>query len=155
MEIRAIRSLHKDQWHALRSRCIRLITQHGDQRITVEALNHIQSITEQQLSEEGTLLVVAIDRPHQGKSRLAGLSFVRHYGEQACLIVVHPSYRNQQIGTQLMSEQVSRLGYLTCSVALDNLVSLQMCFQAGLTAHRLIEGPTGKPTLAFEYDPRR
>ncbi|OPA80862.1 hypothetical protein BVG16_00485 [Paenibacillus selenitireducens] len=155
MEIRAIRSLQTDQWNVLRSQCLRFITQHGDQRITADAMIQLESVTEQQLLETGTQLLLAIERVPIGKPRLIGVSFVRHYGEQTCLIVVHPTWRGMHLGTQLMSEQISYLGYLTCQVALDNISSLRMCFQAGLTAHRLTEGPTGKPTLAFEYDARR
>jgi hypothetical protein len=37
----------------------------------------------------------------------------------------------------------------SCTVALDNVPSLKMCFRAGLYAVELFTGPTGKPTLRF------
>ena len=155
MDIRVIRSPHEEKWPVLRAKFVQFIINAGDQRITTDALKQLESLPVRGLQEEGTQLLIATERTSRAKARLIGLSFVEDFGNTTCLVVVHPEFRGNHIGTMLMREQISRLGSLTCYVAIDNLSSLHMCFQAGLIAHHLMEGPTGKPTLAFEYDARR
>ena len=155
MDIRVIHSPQEDKWPMLRNKFTQFIIHAGDQRITVDAMKQLESLPFRGLQADGTQLVIATERTPRAKARLIGLSFVEDYGDTTCLVVVHPDYRGQSIGTKLLREQICRLGNLSCSVAMDNLSSLHMCFQAGLTAYTLIEGPTGKPTLAFEYDARR
>jgi len=155
VDIRVIRSPQKIKWPLLRTKFVQFIIYAGEQHITVDALKQLESLPVSGLQEDGTQLLIATERTPSAKARLIGLSFVENFGDTTCLVVVHPDYRGQSIGTQLLREQINRLGNLSCSVAMDNLSSLHMCFQAGLTAYTLIEGPTGKPTLAFEYDARR
>ncbi|WP_152394670.1 GNAT family N-acetyltransferase [Paenibacillus guangzhouensis] len=155
VDIRVIRSPQEDKWPVLRAKFTQFIINAGDQRITVDAIKQFGSLSLSGLQADGTQLIIATERTLRAKARLIGLAFVENYGDTTCLVVVHPDYRGQRIGTKLLQEQINQLGNLTCTVAMDNLSSLHMCFQAGLTAYTLIEGPTGKPTLAFEYDARR
>ncbi|MFD1908306.1 hypothetical protein ACFTAO_12265 [Paenibacillus rhizoplanae] len=94
----------------------------------------------------GVSLLVATLRGQNGR-QLAGVSFVSGFGKEACVVAVHPLYRNKHTGTALLTAQLERLGQLECHVACDNAASLKMCFNSGLAAVDLINGPTGKPTL--------
>lgn len=155
MEYRVIRLLQEEKWRKLQDRCLRFLLAYGDQRITKEALELFESLSAKQLQQADNQLALAIHRPHSGPFQLRGVSYVQQYGLECCIIVVHPDARGQGIGTMLMMQHIEQLGSLSCQVAVDNLSSLSMCFQAGLTAHRIFTGPTGKPTLAFDYIARR
>ncbi|GGF85811.1 hypothetical protein GCM10010912_33880 [Paenibacillus albidus] len=126
--------------------------EHGDRRLTHRGCKVLAGLTPSQLALPGTSLLVATVRGQQGR-QLAGVSFVSDYGKTACLVAVHPLYRNRRTGTSLMSAQLERLGRLECCVAADNIPSLKMCFNAGLAAVSLTIGPTGKATLLLRSLP--
>ncbi|MCQ6558568.1 GNAT family N-acetyltransferase [Paenibacillus mendelii] len=83
--------------------------------------------------------------------KLAGFAFAADAGERACIVVVRPEMRGRGVGSALLSQLRQHYGHLSCSVAADNPASMQMCFRAGMTAVGMHRGPTGKPTLRFEF----
>lgn len=117
-------------------------------RINRNALRQLAVLTPEQLSSPGSSLLCAYLRTEQGL-RIAGFCLALNYGEEACIVVVRPLYRGRRLGARLLSAQLKQLRRLTCSVAADNMASLKTCFGAGLVAHEMTTGPTGKPTLVF------
>lgn len=146
MQISSIYDTDIRQWKSRLAGLLEFIREHGERRITNQACKVLARLTPEQLSEPGVSLLVATVRGQQGR-QLAGVCFVSRFGEEACLIAVHPFYRDRHIGTSLMAAQLERLGRLECCVACDNTASLKMCFNNGLVAVQLTSGPTGKPTL--------
>ncbi|CAH0117764.1 hypothetical protein PAE9249_00225 [Paenibacillus sp. CECT 9249] len=152
MKIRVIEPGNADKWPKLKQMLLRFVTKYGDGRITTDAFDRLAKLAPEHLRRRGTQIVtatVSVD----GKKRLVGFSFVSDFGRETCIVIVHPDYRKQEIGTKLLLEQTSRLGQLMCQVALDNAASIQMCFKAGLVAAHMSDGPTGKPTFHFESRP--
>ncbi|MBW4084170.1 GNAT family N-acetyltransferase [Paenibacillus sp. S150] len=125
---------------------LEFLRKYGEQRITLRGCRVLSRLTPEQLSQPGASLLVATVRGQNGR-QLAGVSFVSGFGKEACLVAVHPLYRNRHTGTALLTAQLERLGSLECAVASDNAASLKMCFNTGLVAVALTSGPTGKPTL--------
>ncbi|AWV32772.1 GNAT family N-acetyltransferase [Paenibacillus sp. FSL R7-0048] len=146
MQISSIYDTNAKQWKSRLAGLLEFIRAHGEKRITNQACKVLARLTPDQLSEPGISLLVATVRGQNGR-QLAGVSFVSGFGAEACLVAVHPFYRNRHTGTALMAAQLKRLGHLQCSVACDNTASLKMCFNIGLAADTLTTGPTGKPTL--------
>lgn len=146
MQISSIYDTDVRQWKSRLAGLLEFIREHGERRITNQACKVLARLTPEQLSEPGVSLLVATVRGQNGR-QLAGVSFVSRFGEEACLVAVHPLYRNRHTGSSLMAAQLQRLGRLKCSVACDNTASLKMCFNIGLVAVALTSGPTGKPTL--------
>jgi GNAT superfamily N-acetyltransferase len=146
MQISSIYDCNPEQWNGKLSGLLEFLREHGERRITLRGCRVLARLTPEQLGLPGTSLLVATVRGQNGR-QLAGVSFVSGFGEEACLVAVHPLYRSRHIGTALLTKQLERLGRLTCSVAADNTSSLKMCFNTGLAAVGLTTGPTGKPTL--------
>ncbi|AIQ34826.1 hypothetical protein R50345_09505 [Paenibacillus sp. FSL R5-0345] len=146
MQISSIYDTDAKKWKSRLTGLLEFIREHGERRITNQACKVLAKLTPDQLSEPGVSLLVATVRGQNGR-QIAGVSFVSGFGEEACLVTVHPLYRNKHTGTALMTAQLKRLGRLECSVASDNTASLKMCFNVGLAAVALTSGPTGKPTL--------
>lgn len=146
MQISSIYDSNPRQWNARLAGLLDFLREYGEQRITLRGCRVLARLTPEQLAEPGVSLLVATVRGQTGR-QLAGVSFVSGFGQEACLVAVHPLYRNRHIGTALLSAQHQRLGRLECSVASDNTPSLKMCFNSGLAAVGLHTGPTGKPTL--------
>jgi hypothetical protein len=146
MQISSIYDTDARQWKSRLTGLLEFLREHGERRIANHACKVLARLTPDQLSEPGVSLLVATVRGQNGR-QLAGVSFVSGFGEEVCLVAVHPLYRNKHTGTALMAAQLRRLGRLECSVASDNTASLKMCFNIGLTAVTLTSDPTGKPTL--------
>lgn len=146
MQISSIYDSSPGQWNSRLAGLLEFLREYGEQRITLRACRMLARLTPEQLAEPGVSLLVATVRGQSGR-QLAGVSFVSGYGKEACLVAVHPLYRNRHTGTALLSGQLERLGRLECNVATDNTASLKMCFNSGLAAVALKSGPTGKPTL--------
>lgn len=146
MQISSIYDSNPRQWNARLAGLLDFLREYGEQRITLRGCRVLARLTPEQLAKPGVSLLIATVRGQTGR-QLAGVSFVSGYGKEACLVAVHPLYRNKHTGTALLSAQLRRLGSLECSVASDNIPSLKMCFNSGLAAVGLITGPTGKPTL--------
>ncbi|USB32399.1 GNAT family N-acetyltransferase [Paenibacillus sp. YPG26] len=153
MEITLVVPDQVNSWSRMHSSILGFIRKYGGQRITRDAYRQIQKLTPVTLRQPGCALFIATVHTEDG-TRLAGLSLVAGYGDQAGIVVVHPLYRGRHIGTKLLQAQQLQMGRLSCRVALDNPSSLKMCFNAGLSARRMVLGPTGKPTLVLEDDLR-
>lgn len=153
MQITSLDTVTQPEWNKYHEQSIHFIKKHSRKRITTEAFRHFAELTYPELLLPGTSILIATVRGDRGPT-LAGVCFVSGYGEQTCLIVVHPFYRGRHLGTSLLSSQLTKLGRLCCNVALDNVQSLQMCFHAGLTADSLHLGPTGKPSLKLHREIR-
>lgn len=146
MQISSIYDTESRQWKSRLAGLLEFIREHGERRITHHGCKVLARLTPDQLSKPGVSLLAATVRGQNGR-QLAGVSFVSGFGEDACIVAVHPLYRNKHIGAALLATQLERLGRLECNVASDNTASLKMCFNAGLAAVQLNIGPTGKPTL--------
>lgn len=146
MRISSIYDSNARQWNSRLAGLLEFLRNYGEQRITLRGCRMLARLTPDQLALPGVSLLVATVRGQNGR-QLAGVSFVSGFGQEACLVAVHPLYRNRRTGTALMTEQLKRLGHLECYVASDNAASLKMCFNAGLVAVALTSGPTGKSTL--------
>lgn len=147
--ISSVHDLPARSWLLRRRQLLFLARSAGGMRITRNGLRQLAALTPEQLTLPGSSLLCAHVRTEQG-TRLAGFCLVLNYGEDACLVVVRPLYRGHRLGTKLLSAQLEQLTRLTCNVAADNMPSLKMCFHAGLTAHSIVTGPTGKPTFIFQ-----
>ncbi|WP_379164461.1 N-acetyltransferase [Paenibacillus sp. sgz5001063] len=146
MQISSIYDSDPKQWHIRLAGLLEFLREHGDRRLTLRGCKVLARLTPEHLAQPGVSLLVATVRGQNGR-QLAGVSFVSGFGKDACLVAVHPLYRNRRTGTALLSAQLERLGSLECAVACDNTASLKMCFNSGFVAVALTEGPTGKPTL--------
>lgn len=149
MQISSLNTLTERQWQKQHQSVIDFIKNYGDKRITWDSYRRCSRLSRDTLQHPGESLLIATVRGDRGRT-LAGVSYISRFGEDVCLIVVHPLYRKRHVGTTLLSSQLATLGRLNCHVALDNISSLKMCFNAGLTGHSLMVGPTGKPTLKLE-----
>jgi GNAT superfamily N-acetyltransferase len=139
-----IRQLSPQSIGQVRSLLLRFIRKYGDHRITGTARQWIRAATPESLQQAGNQIAVAVkDRS------LVGLSAFSDYGLDQSFIVIHPSYRNQDLGKQLIQFHIDSLGKVYGKVANDNIPSMKMCFGNGLIAFKLTTGPTGKPTLWF------
>jgi GNAT superfamily N-acetyltransferase len=137
-----IKALGPGQIAAKKTQLLKFIHDHGERRITRAAVQWLMQADARELCQPGTLILAAAQ-----EGKLVGLCGVADYGNKAAFVVVDRRRRGRGIGQRLMSEQLKRLGKLSCNVAIDNLASIRMCFQAGLVAVRLFTGETGKPTL--------
>ncbi|OAB31995.1 hypothetical protein PMSD_17755 [Paenibacillus macquariensis subsp. defensor] len=153
MQITSLSTVSQREWQRLHDQSVLFVKKYSGKRITTDGFRHFAELTYTDLLRSDVSFLIATVRGDLGPT-LAGVSFISGYGEQTCLIVVHPLYRGRHIGTSLMSSQLTRLGELSCNVALDNVHSLQMCFNAGLTAGSLHIGPTGKPSLKLHGEIR-
>ncbi|WP_068619928.1 GNAT family N-acetyltransferase [Paenibacillus tuaregi] len=136
-------------WSRLHSSLLAFTRKYGAGRITQEAYRKLQKLTPAAMRLPGCAVFIATVCTEDGP-RLAGLSLVTAYGDDTSIVVVHPLYRGRQIGARLLKAQLAEMGRIRCRVALDNVPSLKMCFNAGLKAGQMIQGPTGKPTLVLE-----
>ncbi|WP_151735466.1 N-acetyltransferase [Paenibacillus tengchongensis] len=153
MQISSVYDCGPEQWKQKLSGLLEFLKEHGEQRLTLRGCRVLARLTPEQLGSPGVSLLVATVRGQNGR-QLAGVSFVSGYGKDACLVAVHPLYRNRRTGTALLSAQLRRLGRLECQVACDNPASLKMCFNSGLAAVDLLTGKTGKPTLLLRPLPQ-
>ncbi|SFE22392.1 Acetyltransferase (GNAT) family protein [Paenibacillus catalpae] len=138
--------LTPEQWAKERKRLIDFAVRFGEKRLTVTAIHSLRRLPPELLSASDTVIAVA----RQG-SRIVGLGYAAEAGEKSCIIVTHPEARGLGIGFAVMEAIMSRLGRLTCQVALDNVPSLTLFFRLGMKAVSMSTGPTGKPTLRFEW----
>lgn len=127
-----------------RGTLLRFAEKFGDGRITRTAMHWLHNVSPAQLEQPEDVIVVALE-----EGTIIGLGCAAGRGDHSSFIVVHPQYRGRQVGQKLLATIKEQTGKLTCTVAVDNIPSLTMCFRAGLHAVDLFEGPTGKPTLKF------
>lgn len=146
MEISCLSLSSPEEWPHARQQCSEFFRRYSNKRLTREGYQRLASLSYDELLQPGTSIVAATVRGDIGRIPV-GICFAADYGESACMIAVHPLYRNRQIGSSLIRSQLSRFGRLRCKVAADHTASLQMCFHAGMQAIALEQGLTGKPTL--------
>jgi GNAT superfamily N-acetyltransferase len=146
VEISCLSLSSPDEWQYAREQCSEFFRRYSNKRLTREGYQRLASLSYDELLQPGTSIMAATVRSDIGRIPV-GICFAADYGEGACMIAVHPLYRNRHIGSSLIRSQLSRFGRLRCKVAADHFASLQMCFHAGLQAIALEQGPTGKPTL--------
>ncbi|CAM3315947.1 GNAT family N-acetyltransferase [Paenibacillus lupini] len=138
--------LTPEQWVLERKRLIEFAVRFGEKRLTVAAIHSLRRLSPDLLTGDGAVIAVA-----KVGSRIVGLGFAAEAGEQSCIIVTHPEARGIGIGFAVMNAMMQKLGKLTCQVALDNVPSLTLFFRLGMKAVAISTGPTGKPTLRFEW----
>lgn len=147
--ITACRLLTPEQWEEQRFQLLRFVRRHAERRITDAAWRRLLNTGKHKLSQPGTALATAYT--HGGVP--AAVAYAENFGEDACLVVVHPALRRRGIGRNLLRILAVHCGKLTCRVAADNPASLAMCFAADFVAVDLGIGPTGKSTLHFRWQP--
>ncbi|MGO4107964.1 GNAT family N-acetyltransferase [Paenibacillus sp. YAF4_2] len=140
--------LTPEQWVLERKRLIEFAVRFGEKRLTVAAIHSLRRLSPDLLAKGSDGAVIAVARLG---SRIVGLGFAAEAGEQSCIIVTHPEARGIGIGFAVMNAMMQQLGKLTCQVALDNVPSLTLFFRLGMKAVAISTGPTGKPTLRFEW----
>ncbi|MFE0555594.1 GNAT family N-acetyltransferase [Paenibacillus sp. NPDC058910] len=148
MEISSLSLSSPEEWPHARQQCSDFFRRYGNKRLTREGYQCLVSLSYEGLLQPGTSIMAATVRSDIGRIPV-GICFAADYGEGACMIAVHPLYRNRHIGSSLIRSQLSKFGRLRCKVAADHSASLQMCFHAGLKAIALEQGPTSKPTLVM------
>ncbi|MDR9857989.1 GNAT family N-acetyltransferase [Paenibacillus sp. VCA1] len=139
----------RGDWNRQHARVLRFLFEHGGKCLMREDYLLFARVTEPELREPGTSLLLATVRG-EGGPVLAGVSFVAGYGKEAFLIAVHPLYRRKGIGSALLKAQLERLGQLECRAGLDRIPFIGLCFKAGLTAFSLSQAPAGRKLLHFE-----
>jgi ribosomal protein S18 acetylase RimI-like enzyme len=144
-----VKALQPAQLDKYRAALLRFIGMYGDRRITGKAIRWLQQVSSEQMGKPGNLIVVALEN-----GQWIGIGCAAEHGAHTSFIVIHPRYRGRSVGASLIRELSDRLGEFTCTVAADNMASLKMCFNAGLHAVDVFEGPTGKATLKFNH-PRK
>jgi GNAT superfamily N-acetyltransferase len=137
-----LRQLTKNQVLKHRSRLITFLKQHGDKRITHNAIQWLKTADEAALNTQGTAVLAVLDG-----NKLVGVLIISRYGLDESFMAVHKQYRNQNIAKNMIDEAISTLGKIYGRVALDNLSSLKACLASGMVAFHLFTGPTEKPTL--------
>ncbi|MCM3630016.1 GNAT family N-acetyltransferase [Paenibacillus glycanilyticus] len=140
--------LTPEQWMSERKRLVDFAVRFGEKRLTVAAIHSLRSFAPDLLACGDSHTVIAVAR--HGK-RIVGLGYAAEAGEKSCIIVTHPEARGLGIGFAVMEAIMKKLGRLTCQVALDNAPSLKLFFRLGMKAVSMSTGPTGKPTLRFEW----
>lgn len=148
VEISCLSLSNPEEWPHARQQCSDFFRRYSNKRLTREGYQRLALLSYDELLQPGTSIMAATVRSDVGRIPV-GMCFAADYGEGACMVAVHPLYRNRHIGSSLIRSQLSKFGRLQCKVAADHSASLQMCFHAGLQAIALEQGPTGKPTLVM------
>lgn len=146
-----IKSYTLSEIHPYRQSIIQFLLKYGEGRITHQALRFLKNIATSDVTLPGFVALVARE-----EKKIVGIMIFSRYGIEEAFTAVHPNYRKQGIGEALLIEAKNRLGKVYTRVACDNIPSLKLCFRCGLTAFRMIKGPTGKPTFWLgggEYNP--
>lgn len=147
----ACRLLSPEEWAQQRFQLLRFVRRHGERRIKDSSWRQLANTGRKRLSEPGTAFAISCTPGGWP----AGIAYAENFGENACLVAVHPALRGRGIGRSLLGCLASHCGKLTCRVAADNPASLAMCFAAGFIAVGLETGPTGKATLRLLWQPDR
>lgn len=146
MEIARLNLYDPADWPDVRLECLKFLKQCGGKRLKPDHCRHLASLNSEGLQHPGTSIVAATVRGELGNMPI-GISYAADYGREACIIAVHPLYRNRRIGSSLLRAQISELGQLHCSIAADHTVGLKMCYLAGMHPEALELDPAGRPVL--------
>jgi hypothetical protein len=125
-----------------RRHLIQFFRLHGDRRITKDAYDWIQKVKSEDLEQEGTLILCAIEQ-----KKLVGVLIASNYGIDESFITVHKNNRNKHTAQKMVQQTIEQLGKLYGRIAMDNIPSLKVCLDNNMVAFHLFFGPTGKPTL--------
>lgn len=136
-----IREITGNQMPTVNQAIVTFFKKYGDGRITHKALRWLLSVSEEDF-DDGTLIAYT-----SSQKKITGVIVFSNYGIQEALIAVHPEFRKQGVGEELLHYSISRLSKIYTRVACDNIPSLKLCFACGLRAFQIINGPTGKPTF--------
>ncbi|GAA0385641.1 GNAT family N-acetyltransferase [Paenibacillus motobuensis] len=136
-------------WRRKQSEILAFISRYGGKRLYRNVYQELLKLKHLDLSKPGTLLQLVTVQAEDGP-RIAAFSGATGYGQDLCIIVVHPLYRGIGLGTALLKQQLAALGSLTCRIALDDLSALQMGFRAGLCARGLIKIHGGRRGLLLQ-----
>lgn len=139
-------------WDKQHGDILAFVRKYGTRHISRDMYRALMKLSYHNLMEPGSSILFATIRTEDG-CRLAGLSIVTSHGTDINLVVVHPLYRGHGIGSQLLVRQLDILGQLSCQVPIHNIFGLQMCFQSGLTAKRLIKVRGGRTLLLLDEKP--
>ncbi|MNI70533.1 hypothetical protein D3C73_1263540 [compost metagenome] len=139
-------------WDQQHGNILSFVRKYGRRRISSDVYRTLMKLSYDELLEDGSSVLLATIQTEDG-IRLAGFSIVTAFGKRICLVLVHPLYRGRGLGSKLLVRQLDILGQLTCQVAVDNISCLQMCFQSGLTAKRLIKVRGGRTELLLDEKP--
>lgn len=139
-------------WEKQHGDILAFVRKYGKRHISTDMYRALMKLSYRTLTEPGSSILFATIRTEDG-TRHAGISIVTSHGTDISLVVVHPLYRGQGIGSQLLTTQLDILGQLTCQVAMNNISCLHMCFQSGLTAKRLIKVRGGRTMLLLDEKP--
>ncbi|WP_234032660.1 N-acetyltransferase [Paenibacillus faecalis] len=127
MEISSILPDSSVEWPDIRQQCYDFLCRFGSRRLSSEGCSILQNMHYDQLQLPGTSLIAATVRGELGKIPV-GICFTAGFGEDACLIAVHPLYRKRRIGTSLILFQLSKLKHMHCNVAIDHIQLLRCVF---------------------------
>src|SRR5690606_26079142 len=133
-------------WKKQRAKILNFISRYSDKRIAIETFNSLRLLPSEQLIDTDNEIAPATILTMVDQKRLLGVVYFNNVEPKQCLVVVHPSARNKGVGEQLFTSLINRYETFRCSVAIDNMSSLKLCFKCGLHAVALTKGPTGKPT---------
>lgn len=133
-------------WEFKHGQILSFIHKYGNRRISTDCYKQLMRLSRSKLLAPDSSLLLAYVRTEDGPL-LAGLSCLTNQGRGVGVVVVHPLYRNQRIGSLLLSRQLARLGQITCLVAMDNPAGLQMCLNAGLTVSRIMTSDSQRTFL--------
>lgn len=128
---------HKTKWG-------KFIQSYGDQRITHAVRRWLASISSEEFEQPGTEILVALEN-----RKMTGISGFSQYGLHHSFAVILPEHRSHGIAKELIQTHLRHLGKVYTRVALDNVPSMKVCFSNDMIAFKLVNGPTGKPTLWF------
>lgn len=148
MHFSSFKKVSPIEWPHVKVQLISFVRKHSGRKITLHSLRCLSSLTAEQLLLPGYSIVTATIRGQDGPE-LIGLSFVADYGETACILVIHPLYRGNGLGAQLLSAQLNEAGPTSCLVAADsNIPSPRL--KTGLQACELVPCRSGQPTLKLK-----
>ncbi|WP_187820550.1 GNAT family N-acetyltransferase [Pasteuria penetrans] len=132
------------QWDVARAPILTFIRRYGEDRITHRTRRWLGKLSSTGLQIKGTYIAAMFNR-----RTLIGVLAIQQHGRRHACVVVHPRFRRQGVGEQLLQAALQQLDFLYARVAIDNIASLRLCFSCGLLAYKMTRGITQKSTLHF------
>lgn len=140
-----IRVIEPEQLPKVRKRLMTFTRLHGDRRITKHGIHWLKKFQADALSkEQGTMVIAAMEN-----NTLTGLLTISDFGRDESYVVVHRRHRKSGLAKKLIQEMLRQVDKAYGRVALDNTASIKMCLAMGMVGFKLVNGPTGKPTMWF------
>ena len=148
MHFSSFKKVSPIEWPRSKAQLIHFVRKYSGRTLTKHTLRCLSSLTAEQLLLPGNSIVTATIRGQEG-AELIGLSFVADYGEAACILAIHPLYRGNGLGAQLLSAQLNEEGQTSCRIVSNMslpIPSLKTELQANELSHR----PAGRPALKLK-----